>query len=338
MLALAVNAVNSKRALAQQPTVPVPPVPTPVTTTAPSQPTVRSSVPVRPDSVRPFLVFAPTGESWFVAASRGKRMLLDIGRVDLEVRRDSAVALAYRKAVEAATPFRIGDRFTLRAPWGSEEVRATGIDSWNGRIVLVLAGSAVMDSAVQQSATVTASAHRMPTRRGSGSAAGGIAGVVPALAATPGGVAPCVRVPIAGAYADRLKVIRDSLETELRALGAPIYERLAKRVTVSSSRVSGCFGTGRALLAVSLRAGAAEWTRERVVLVDAYGNATPLVVDDQRFKVHDLLHAVDVDGDGFDDVAAVGRTLRAGGTTLLRYDEPRKRLVRLAAGFAWEDL
>lgn len=327
MLTLAVNAESAR---AQQPTLPTPVQPT-VQPTVSSQPTVQSSVPVRADSVRPFLVFAPTGESWFVAASRGKRMLLDIGRVDLEVRKDSAVALAYREAVEAATPFRIGDRFTLRAPWGSEEVRAIGIDSWNGRIVLVLAGSAVMDSAVQQSATVTASAHRMPAGRASSSA-------VPALAATPGGVAPCVRVPIAGAFADRLKVIRDSLERDLRSLGAPIYERLAKRVTASSSQVSGCFGAGRALLAVSLRAGAAEWTRERVVIVDAYGNATPLAVNDLRFKVHDLLHAVDVDGDGFDDVAAVGRTLRAGGTTLLRYDEPKKRLVRLAAGFAWEDL
>lgn len=309
-------------------------------------PPVQASGPVRADSVRPFLVFAPTGESWFVAASRGKRMLLDIGRVDLEVRKDSAVAVAYREAVAAATPFKVGSTFTLRAPWGSEEVHATGIDSWNGRIVLVLSGSAALDSATQQTATVAASAYRAvplgPSRSAQRTATGaspaGSAGVVPALAATPDGVAPCVRMPIAGAFADRLKVIRDSLETEMRALGPPIYERLAKRVTASSSRVSGCFGEGRALLAVSLRAGAAEWTRERVVLVDAFGRASPLGVDDLRFKVHDLLHAVDVDGDGVDDVAAVGRTFRAGGTTLLRYDEKKKRLVRLAAGFAWEDL
>lgn len=286
--------------------------------------------PVLADSVRPFLVFAPTGESWFVAASRGKRMLLDIGRVDLEVRKDSAVAEAYREAVEAATPFKIGSTFTLRAPWGSESVRATGVDTWNGRIVLVLSGSAVMDSAAQQTAPVVASAYRTAPR--------GASGVTPALASTPEGVAPCVRVPIAGAFADRLKAIRDSLETELRALGPPIYERLAKRVTASSSRVSGCFGDGRAVLAVSLRAGGSEWTRERVVLVDAFGRATPLGVDDLRFKVHDLLHAVDVDGDGLDDVAAVGRTFRAGGTTLLRYDAKKQRLVRLAAGFVWEDL
>lgn len=295
-------------------------------------PAAQSGGPVRPDSVRPFLVFAPTGETWFVAAARGKRMLLDIGRVDLEVRKDSAVAAAYRIAVESLTPVKVGTTFLLRAPWGSEEVRAVGVDSWNGRIVLVLQGSAAMDSAAQQTAPVTASAFRALARGTTPTS------ITPPLASTPDGVAPCVRVPIAGAYADRLKVIRDSLEQVLRALGPPLYERLAKRVTASSSRVSGCFGSGRAILAVSLRAGGAEWTRERVVLVDAFGTPTQLTVDDLRFKVHDLLHAVDVDGDGVDDLAAVGRTFRAGGTTLMRFDDQRKRLVRLAAGFVWEDL
>lgn len=289
---------------------------------------------VRPDSVRPYLVFAPTGESWFVAASRGKRMLLDIGRVDLEVRKDSAVAAAYREAVAAATPIKVGTEFTLRAPWGTERVRATGVDTWNGRIVLVLSGSAAMDSAAQAKATVAASAFRLGARSAGASAPE----ATPALAATAAGVAPCVRAPIAGAFAQRLKFVRDSIEAALRGLGPPIYERLARRVTASSSRVSGCFGAGSALLAVSLRAGGAEWTRERVVLVDSLGRATPIAVDDLRFKVHDLLHAVDIDGDGIDDVAAVGRAHRAGGTTLLRFDAGKKRLVRLAAGFVWEDL
>jgi len=53
--------------------------------------------------------------------------------------------------------------------------------------------------------------------------------------------------------------------------------------------------------------------------------------------VHDLLHALDADGDGVDDIAAVGRTMLAGGTTILRYDTATKRLVRLAAGFSWEN-
>jgi hypothetical protein len=309
----------------------------PVNAAPPSDAAVaQSSAPVRPDSVRPFLVFAPTGESWFVAASRGKRMLLDIGRVDLEVRKDSAVAVAYRAAVTAATPVKVGTTFTLRAPWGTEEVRATGVDTWNGRIVLVLAGSAMMDSAAQGTAPVVASAYRQPPR--GATVTPSAVQPSPPLAMTAGGIAPCVRPAITGAAADRLKVLRDSLEQVLRAMGPPLYERLARRVTASSSRVSGCFGNGRAILAVSLRAGAVEWSRERVVMVDAYGHATPLAVEDLRFKVHDLLHAVDADGDGVDDVAAVGRAFRAGGTTLLRYDEGRKKLVRVAAGFVWEDL
>ncbi len=290
---------------------------------------------VRPDSVRPYLVFAPVNESWFVAASRGKRMLLDIGRVDLEVRKDSAVAAAYRDAVAQVSPFKLGTTFVLRAPWGTEEVRATAFDSWNGRIVAVLAGSVQMDSAAQERAAVAASAYRAPSR-GAASLPGA---VTPPIAMTPEGAAPCVRAPIEEPFASRLKFVRDSLETEMRALGMPIYERLAKRVTASWSRVSGCFGgASRALLAVSLRANGAEWTRERVVMVDTLGRAVQVRVEDGRFRVHDLMHALDVDGDGIDDVATVGRTFRAGGTTLLRWDEKLRRLVRVAAGFVWEDL
>lgn len=286
---------------------------------------------VRPDSVRPYLVFAPADESWFVAASRGKRMLLDIGRVDFEVRKDSAVAAAYRAAVTAASPVRLGTTFTLRAPWGAEEVRATAVDTWNGRIVLVLAGSATMDSAAKGRAPVTASAYRTVARPAN-------APTVTAPVAPPSRAdTACVRAPLAGPLADRVKLVRDSLERVLRAAGPPPYERLARRMTAHSSRVTGCFDTGRVLLAVSLRANGAEWTRQRMVLVDSTGRATPLAVDDLRFKTHDLLHAVDVDGDGVDDVATIGRTHRAGGTTLLRYDPAKRRLVRLAAGFVWED-
>jgi hypothetical protein len=285
---------------------------------------------VRPDSVRPYLVFVPTGESWFVAASRGKRMLLDIGRVDLEVRKDSAVAAAYREAVAAASPVPVGTTFTLRAPWGVETVRARAVDTWNGRIVLVLAGSAAMDSAAQGRTPVTASAQRELPRAATAAAS-------PSVESARADSA-CVRAPLVGPLADRVRVLRDSLERVLRAAGPAPYERLTRRMTVHSSRVTGCFDTGRVLLAVSLRANGAEWTRERMVMIDSTGRATPLAVDDLRFKAHDLLHAVDIDGDGVDDVATIGRTHRAGGTTLLRYDREKRRLVRLAAGFVWEDL
>lgn len=281
------------------------------------------------DSVRPFLVFRPRGESWFVVASRGKRMLLDIGRVDLEVRKDSALAQAFREVAAEMSPVPVGTRFALRGPWGSEEVRATGVDTWNGRIVLVVQGSATMDSAAQGRATVVASAVRLADPE---------PGAVTRPPLEDVKVERCRRAPLSGVYADRVKVLRDSLDQALRAQGMPIYERLAKRVTTSHSVVTGCFGAARALLAVSLRAGNAEWTRERIVLVDTLGHAQPLAVDDLRFRVHDLLHAADFDGDGIDDVAAVGRTHRAGGTTMLKYEVAKKRLTRLAAGFVWEDM
>lgn len=307
-------------------------------TTPPAQVSAPATGKTGADSVRPYLVFAPTRETWFVAASRGKRMLLDIGRVDLEVRRDSALAAAYREAVAKASPVPVGTVFTLRAPWGTEGVTATAVDTWNGRIVLVLRGSAAMDSAAQGKTSVAASAFREAAAP-RGSAPRSDAGIVaPPVMAGADGTAPCVRAPIAGELAARVRVLRDSLEQVLRAAGLPPYERLAKRVTVSSSQTVGCFGAARVALAVSLRASATEWSRERIVFVDTLGRAQGVAVEDFRFRVHDLLHAVDADGDGIDDLAAVGRAFRAGGTTLLRYDERKKKLVRLAAGFVWEDL
>lgn len=332
LVASASGSLDAQDTLKARPSL-VPPTPG-IQATQPgagAQTTVSAITPTRPpaDSVRPFLVFRPRDESWFVVASRGKRMLLDIGRVDVEVRKDSALAQAFREVAAQQSPVPVGTRFTVRGPWGVEEVQATGIDSWNGRIVLVLQGSAAMDSAAQGKATVSATAVRLPEPvKG--------AAVRPPIEAVQN--TRCNRTPIGGVYGERVRVLRDSLDQAMRAAGMPIYERLAKRVTTSHSVVSGCFGSARALLAVSLRAGNAEWTRERVVLVDTLGHAVPLAVADLRFRVHDLLHAADFDGDGLDDVAAVGRTYRAGGTTLLRFDAEKKRLVRLAAGFVWEDM
>lgn len=269
------------------------------------------------DSVRPYLVFVPKGETWFVAASRAKRMFLDIGRVDLEVRKDSTLAAAYRAVVAERSPVPVGTSFTLRGPWGVERVRATGVDTWNGRIVLTLEGSAAMDSAARERAPVTATAHRDTSLR-----------MVPPA---------CDRAPAEGEYAARVDAVRDSLARVLYAEGLPPYERLQRRLAISSSRVPGCFGEARMMLAVSLRAAASEWTRERVVLVHPDGRVQPLKVQDFRFRVHDLLHALDGDGDGVDDVAAIGRTHLSGGTTVLRYDPKEQRLVRIAAGFGWED-
>jgi len=123
----------------------------------------------------------------------------------------------------------------------------------------------------------------------------------------------------------------------LRAAGLPPYPRLASRVTSDSSEVTGCFDRATIALAVSLRTPTLEWARQRLVLIDAKGAVRAVPVEDFRLKVHDLLHALDADGDGLDDLAAIGRAERGGATSILRYDRAARRFTRLASGFAWED-
>jgi hypothetical protein len=280
------------------------------------------------DSVRPYLVFVPRGETWFVAASRGKRMLLDIGRVDLEVRRDTALTRAFREVVAATSPVPVTSTFILRTPWGIERVRGTGVESWNGRITIVLQGSAMLDSMAGGRDPVTATAQLEAPGRDGG---------LREIGLMPSTTPRCARDPASGAYAERVRAVRDSLEAALRRQGLPIYERLSRRVAAASSQVAGCFGDARVILAVSLRAGSAEWVRERVVAIDTLGRVRALAVEDFRFQAHDLLHALDADGDGIDDVAAIGRQFLAGGTSVLRYRPRERRLTRIAAGFSWEN-
>lgn len=285
------------------------------------------------DSVRPFLVVAPAGERWFVAASHGKRILLDIGRVDLAVHRDSALAAGFREAAAARTTVPVGTEFLLRTPWGEERVRSAAIDAWNDRIVLVLeGGSARLDSARLGEGEFVASAERLP-RPGERSPARRTAPPTRVAGCDP--TAPGPRIP--ARLAPRLIVLRDSLVGALRAQGPAPSERLQRRISAASSHVTGCFGRARAVLVASLRTPATEWTRERAVLVDSAGRASSVRIEDLRFLTHDLRQAFDADGDGLDDLIAVGRRHRAGGTTILRYDPGARRFVRLAAGFSWED-
>ena len=271
------------------------------------------------DTISGYLVFAPVGESWFLASSRNRRLLLDIGRVDVEVRRDSARAIAFRQAVQRRSPVRVGARFRLRGPWGAEDVTATSVDSWNGRIVLRLAGSAALDTLAAARTALIASAQRTDSvetvRRDS-----------------------CDRQsPLPDAVVSRVAAIRDSIAEVLRTGQQPPYERLRRKLTFSSSQAVGCFGTGRVVLVVSLRAGNVEWVQERAVLVDTLGRATALRVTDYRFRAHELLGAFDADGDGVDDLATRATTERAGATTILVFDQKLRRLRRFLAGFAWEE-
>lgn len=245
-------------------------------------------------------------------------MLLDIGRVDAEVRRDSARARAYREAVLSTSPIALGTRFRLHGPWGTETVTASAVDSWNGRIVLRLTGSPTMDSLAKGKNTVVASAFRSDLSE--------------AVADT------CDRtLPMPAPLAQRVARVKDSLETELRSGPQPMYPRLQKKLALSASHVAGCFGSARAALVVSLRAGNYEWVREKIVLIDPVGKVVALKVSDFRFRAHELLLAFDADGDGVDDLATRALTEHQGATTILLVDLKGKKLTRLSSGFAWEE-
>ena len=268
------------------------------------------------DSIAQALVFLPRNQTWFLAAARGKRMLLDLGRVDVEVRRDSARAGAYREAVTGRSPLAIGTHLRLRGPWGADDVEISGFDTWNGRIVATLRAPARVDSLAKQLDPLLASAH--------------IADSV-----APGIESPCVRDSLSLDHLRRLDDLRDSVEQQLRSEAVVPYERLLETVTVRTTMAQGCFGAGRTIIVSSLRAGAHEFVRERIIMVADNGALTPLRIVGSRWRAHEAISAFDADGDGRDDLAVKGSSDRAGGTVIFRLAEGN-RLEKLSGGFNWE--
>lgn len=287
---------------------------------APPAPVLRPALSPAADTVAGRLVFAPTTQQAFVAAGRRGRLLVDLGRVDLDVTRPASRVAAYREAVGARSPVPLGARLRLRGPWGADDAEVSGFDVWNGRVVATISAPAHVVSVAREVDTLTALAERTESAAER---------VEASCDRTPGDTAA------ARAWAERLDAIRDSVLAALRAAHAPTQPGLVGRVTDRSSRVFGCFGRGSALLFVSIHAGDYEWARERALLVDTSGAPRALEVSDFRFRVHEALHALDADDDGIDDVAARAWTPGGGGTVVLRLVEGR-RLQRLAAGFAWE--
>jgi len=255
-------------------------------------------------------------ETWFLAAARGQRPLLDIGRVDTDVH-DPRRRAAYLDAVRALAPIQPGTRFRLRGGWGAADATVNGYDVWNGRIVATLDSLQPVDSLAHASGGWLATAERTDSMRVAR-------------------VDSCVRQDTSAALKARVAAVRDSLEQSLRALPPPPLPRLVNTEHVVATQVVGCFGGARRLaLAVDLRAGNNEWIRERMVLIDTTGAVQTLRVDDLRFKGHDLLSALDGDEDGVDEIAARGLAQAMGGTVVLHLVAPT-RLQRLAGGFAWE--
>ena len=268
------------------------------------------------DSVAQALVFVPRNQKWFTAAARGKRMLLDLGRVDVEVRRDSAIARAYREAVASRSPLALGTRLRLFGPWGSDDVEVSGFDTWSGRIVATLKSPPRVDSIAARIEPLPAAAQI-------------------AEADAPPATPSCARDSLSLEHYQRVDALRDSLEHQLRSETVMPYERLVPTVTVRTTVAKGCFGTGRTIIVTSLRAGSLEVVREKVVMVSESGALTPLRVVGSRWKAHDAIYALDADGDGTDDVALRGSADRAGGTVIFRL-VGGTRLEKLTGGFNWE--
>jgi len=269
------------------------------------------------DSIAATMVFELKTQRTFLAASRAKRVLVDLGRVDAPLKTPPRLH-AYEEAMKVLSPVRIGDRFRLHGSWGQDDAVVQSYDQWNGRMVGVLTVPPNVDSLARAKAPLTALAVRADS-------------AMPPVVDT-----ACKHDTVSSALAARLTVVRDSLLTVLQNDTVKMVPRLMKLLHAQKSQAVGCFGASRVMLFVAQYAGDFEYYHQFAVLVDTAGKVTPLRVNDLRFKVHEVLGVLDVDGDSVDDVALRGRAPRIGGTVILRLNPEKKRLEYVAGGFAWE--
>lgn len=270
----------------------------------------------RADSIGRQLTFYATFQGAFVGAARARRLLVDLGHVNVKLATPQD-RRAYAEAVRALSPVRIGDRLRLHGPWGSDDAVVDGYDSWNGRIVATVQAPPTVDSLARHASPLVVLAVR-------------------ADSAQPPAPDSCVRDSVPATLAARLPIIRDSL-SRLAAADTAHFPASAMRThRVDVTQATGCFGSWRALVFAAGSAGGYMYARERAVLVDTAGVATPVQVADVRFHAHQLLEAFDADGDGVDDVAAIGRGEHTGGTVVLRFDPAKRRLDYVMSGFSWE--
>jgi hypothetical protein len=273
------------------------------------------------DSIADRMTFVPATEQRFLAAVRRRRLLVDVGRVDIEVRRDSARATAFRRLAAERSPLPVGTRLRLRGVWGSDDAVVRDYDTWNGRIVATLELPPRVDSIARGEETLVASAVRTDSAKAPVDAG-------------------CARPVLDSAGESRAAALRDSLEQSMRVANVPPYARLVQSLRLRQGRALGCFGDSatraRLVVVISMWAGNHEWVRERAFLVPDSGSVVPLVVNDFRFKAHEVVGVFDADGDGVDDLVARGSAEGIGGTVILRLAFGEKRLERLASGFAWE--
>jgi hypothetical protein len=294
------------------------------------------------------LVFVPRDRNWFPVASRGRKMLVDIGRADLTLAGDSISRAAYLEAVTRLSPLPLGTVLRIRAPYAiDEQAKIVGFDIWHGRIVARLSVSHLLDSLARAEDMLPATAVRIDTvasRPGTGAdtsrhptdsthhvavtKSDSVPGLSPPVA--------CTRDTLPTDLTTRAIAVRDSLVRFLTDSATPPYERQLATAKIQSWWVPGCFGIGRALVIANKRTPDMDFAVERVALLDSAGKTVPVKMVDLRFHAHDPLYVFDADGDGIDDLAARGHGDRSGGLTIMRLDVSTRRFVRLVSGFAWE--
>jgi len=277
------------------------------------------------------VVFAPRVTERFLTASRKKRLLVDVGRVDLA--KLDAEQLATLRRVSARTgPLAGVTHVHVRGSWGEETDSIVGYDVWNGRAVAVLAASTGTDSLLKKNASLVGVATR------AASADTPAAPVSQAGAATSATPAPpaCVRDSIAPQLQERVTAVRDSLLRWVTdSLHSP-FIRFAKATTVRGEAALGCFATWRAVVVVTSHTPTFEWNEERALLVAPDGKVQSARLRDLRLRAHESLLAFDADGDGVDELSTRGLATRMGAQSVLKLDPATRRFARFASGFAWE--
>jgi hypothetical protein len=284
------------------------------------------------------IVFAPSPTERFVVAARNKRLLVDVGRVDLEIRKEPELLPLVRRVSERVGPFAHVTHVHVRGTWGEETDSIVGYDVWNGRAVAVLKPSARTDSLLRKNLPLVGVATRVRASADSAAQAGPTqaAATQPVIQPTAAPVAvACVRDSMPPALAARVAVVRDSMVRWVTDSVKPPYAG-GPKLAVRGDTASGCFGAWRAIVVVSARTPAFDWSEERAVLVAPDGKPATSRLRDLRLRLHEALVAFDADGDGVDELATRGLAPRMGAQSVLKLDPATRRFARYASGFAWE--
>ena len=283
------------------------------------------------------ITFAPTVTERFVVAARNKRLLVDVGRVDLPVRKDAELLAIVKRVSERVGPLSNVKHLRVRGTWGEETDSIVGYDVWNGRAVAVLKPSARADSLLKQSAPLIGVATRVRPVADTAATQPTAPAVAPpnAAPATTPAPAACVRDSMPPELGPRIAAVRDSVLRWVADSVKPPYASGGKLV-VRGDTASGCFGPWRALVLVSARTSTFDWSEERAILVGSDGKPASSRLRDLRLRTHESLVAFDADGDGVDELATRALAQLMGAQSVLRLDPATRRFARYASGFAWE--